>query len=660
VLNHRILVNNHPALVVGIARRQFHGLLSGRNPDFYIPLSAISWFDATLATQRNQPDYYWLSLFGRLKPGVSSERATAALRPLFDATLTSELPRFKDVSARNRKQILADSVNTEPAAQGLNQLQMQWQAPLLVLMAMVGLVLLMACVNVANLLMARAAGREREFAIRLAVGATKVQVFRQLLVESLLLSVSGGIIGLIVSGALTMGLLSVIPPDTFSGWLSPQINWTLFGFSIALAIVTGVLFGMAPAWQAVRPVLASALREKTSGISAGSSKGRFRQALVAVQVCLSLFLLIGAGLFTRSLINLLNNNPGFHADHLVTFNIDPSLVGYSPARSFSLDRELLNELGAIPGVHSVALANLLPLAGDNIGTGLSANGRADNMISTNENPVGPGYFHTLGIPLVEGREFRFSDTSQSPRVVILNQKFAHELFPKESAVGRHVLIGPQASDTEIVGVVKDSKFDGLREDPRHLIYVPNEQNNLLITGQTVFFLRTGNSEKATIGSIPGIVKRLDSTLPVNNLTTMQSFIDSTIYTDRLMALLAIAFGVLATLLAAVGLYGIISYSVTRRTQEFGIRLALGAERSGIIRLVIREIAWLVAIGLIIGLPLSYALALLIQSQLFGIRAYDPIVLVGATLILIVAAGLAGWIPALRAMRIEPTQALRYE
>jgi putative ABC transport system permease protein len=311
----------------------------------------------------------------------------------------------------------------------------------------------------------------------------------------------------------------------------------------------------------------------------------------------------------------------------------------------------------------VARASLTPLGGAGMGNGLSAKpGPYDNsnIVYSDENPIGPGYFRTLGIPLIAGREFTQADNEHSPNVVILNETFAHQISPDGGVVGRHVRMGPQAKDTQIVGVVKDSKFGGMRQTPERFMYVPDRQNGIQLTTQCVFFLRTNGNDQGVMAAIPKIVKQFDTTLPVDDIRTMNTLVDNNTYTDRLMAILAIAFGMLATLLAAVGLYGIISYSVARRTQEFGIRLALGAERGNIITLVIREIAWLVVIGLIVGLPVSYALALLVQSQLYGIKAYDPVVLIGATLVLIAAGGLAGWIPAVRAMRIEPTQALRYE
>ena len=298
-----------------------------------------------------------------------------------------------------------------------------------------------------------------------------------------------------------------------------------------------------------------------------------------------------------------------------------------------------------------------------MGNGLSAkSGPYDNsnIIYSDENPIGPGYFHTLGIPLIAGREFTEADSAHSPNVVILNETFARLISPDGNVIGRHVRMGPQGKDTRIVGVVKNSKFSGIRQMPERFMYVPDEQNDIPLATQCIFFLRTDGNDRSVMAAIPKIVKQFDSSLPVDDVRTMNALVDNNTYTDRLMAILAIAFGVLATLLAAVGLFGIISYSVTRRTQEFGIRLALGAERGNIISLVIREIAWLVVIGLVVGLPVSYALVQLIQSQLYGIKAYDPVVLVGATVVLMAAAGLAGWIPAMRAMRIQPTQALRYE
>ncbi len=662
VLHQRVLINGHPMLIVGVAPSNFHSIVSGRDPDLYAPVSSSGLLDA-FWTVKSGPDHYWLSLFGRLKPGVSEAQANASLSPLFLSIFRDELSQFKGVDAESRKKILLKTVKVQSAAQGFNQLQLEWQAPLTVLMAMVGLVLLMACINVANLLIARGAGREREFAIRLAVGATKFQVFRQLLVESLVLSCAGGLLGLFSSGVITRGLLHVVPSDVFSGWLSTQLNWAVLWFSFALALLTGLVFGFAPALQAVKPALALALKERTSGISASSSKGRFRRFLVAAQVCLSLVLLVGAGLFTRSVLNLLSSDPGFKIDRLVTFQVDPMLAGYTHTRSFALYRELGEKLESIPGVRSVARANLLPLGNAHMGNGISTTGNtADSAhnIDVSEEPVGPGYFHTLGIPLIAGRLFTEGDNGPSSHVMIVNETLAHKLFPSDSAIGHHVRMGSNNEDFEIVGIVKDSKFNGLRQMSERLMYIPDEREDITFTTQSIFFLRTSGKEQSVMTAVPKIVKRLDPSLPVSSLTTMKDFVDNTIYTDRLMAILAIAFGVLATTLAAVGLYGIISYAVTRRTQEFGIRLALGAERGNIVGLVIREIAWLVAIGIFIGLPASYGLGILIESQLFGIRSYDPLVLLGATLVLIVSAALAGLLPTLRAMRIEPTQALRYE
>jgi predicted permease len=413
----------------------------------------------------------------------------------------------------------------------------------------------------------------------------------------------------------------------------------------------------------VRPELAQTLQEKTSGISASSSQGRFRQFLIAAQVCLSLLLLIGAGLFTRSLLNLLNNNPGFQPDGLLAFSIEPMLAGYNAGQTSALRRELEERLSTIPGVRVVARAALIPLGGNNIGSGIAKPGAAfdrEHIIDVHENLVGPGYFRTLGIELLAGRDFSEADTSSSPRVVILSEALAHQLFPGESVVGHHLRMGAEGHDVQIVGLVKDSKFQGLRDAPGKMVYAPDEQSDLAEALPIAFFLRTAGNDRSAMTAVPKVVKQLDASLPVEGLTPMRDFVDRTIYTDRLMAILAIAFGVLATTLAAVGLFGIISYAVTRRTQEFGIRLALGAGRGDIVGLVIRDIAWLVGVGLMVGLPASYILARLVESQLYGIQPHDPFILIGAVLTLAGAAALAGWMPTLRAMRIEPTQALRYE
>jgi predicted permease len=662
VLNSRMLLNGQPVLVVGVAARGFRSLLAGRDPDFFAPLSMIGAISSGW-DKNDQPDAYWLSVIGRLKPGVSRARADAMLLPLFRAAIADQLPRMKDVDQDARRKMLAKTIAVHPAAQGLNTLRAQWQTPLLALAAMAGMGLLMACVNVANLLIARATARQREIAIRLAVGATRWQLVRQLMVESGVLAGAGGLLGLLLSGSLTDGLLRLLPADATGGWLTPQLDLRLLGYSLGLALATALLFGLAPALQAVRPGVAPALKEQTGGMSASGAQSRMRQGLMAAQIAISLLLLIGAGLFTRSLVNLLGADPGFRAGHLVTFAIDPSLSGYTQERRIALFRELRQNLSGLAGVQSAAMAQLIPLGGWNWGNGVKAPGSpsaSQKYVDCGENSVSAGYFHTLGIPLLAGRDFTENDTAGSPPVAILNQTFARFLFGDANPIGRHIELGATGADAQIVGVVRDSRYNDLREKPARFLYVPFEQGGDEFTRQAAFLVRTRANEREVTGAIRAAVRQLDRNLPIDRLRSMQGMLDDAVYTDRLLATLAIAFGLLAALLAAVGLYGAISYSVERRTREFGIRLVLGAPPETVLRSVLGEVGRLIAVGVGVGLPAGYLLGRLAESQFYGIRAYDVWALAGGTVLIAVVALLAGLVPAIRAMRIEPVMALRYE
>jgi len=662
VLNSQMALNNQPVTVVGVAPRGFRGVLTGRDPDFFAPVSIMGLISP--GWQRSaQVDYYWLNLVGRLKPGVSPARANTMLLPVFRATLRDHLQQMKDVPEADRKKILARPLTVEPAAQGLNDLRTRWQTPLLVLAVMAGLVLLIACTNVASLLIARATSRRREIAVRLAVGASRAQLIRQLMLESGVLAFAGGLAGLLLSQYLTEGLLHLLPADSTGGWLTPQLDWPLLGFSLSLSVLTGLLFGLAPAFQSMQAGVAPALKEQGTGLSAAGPQARLRQGLIVAQICVSLWLLIGAVLFTRSLLNLLHSDPGFRTANLVTFSIDPGDNGYSLDRRLALFRDLRQRLGDLPGVEAAASAWLVPLGGWGWGNGVKVPGSrdaSDKYAICNENSVAPGYFRTLGIPLLAGRDFDADDTAKSTPVVILSQAFARYLFEDANPIGRHLQLGSNDTHAEVVGVVADARINDLREKPPHILYAPFAQGGDDFTRESAFFVRARGDQHRVMAGVRGIVKQCDPNLPVERLTSMQVLIDDSIYTDRLMATLAVAFGSLAALLAAVGLYGTISYSVLRRTREFGIRLALGAQPRLLLLSVFRETGWLIVIGVIIGLPASWLLARLAESELYGVRAHDPLALAGATLLILCVGLAAGLAPAIRAMRIEPVSALRHE
>jgi len=663
VLNARMLMNRQPVLVVGVAPSGFRGVLTGRDPDFFAPLSMMTMISPGL-DRIDHPDFYWLSVVGRLRPSVSPKAAGAAMEPLFRAALREEIPQMDGVTAEASQKLLAKPLMVRPAAQGLNALRAQWQTPLTVLTVMVGLVLLIACANVANLLLARAAGRQREIAVRLAVGATRWRLARLLMAESGVLAVTGGMVGLLLSGYLADGLLSLLPADATGGWLTSQLDGRLLGYSLALALLTAMLFGLAPVLQSMRSGVALALKHHAAGWSGGGTRSRAQQALIVTQICISLWLLIGAGLFTRSLVSLTRSDPGLRADHLLTFSIDPSLAGYGFDQRLALYHGLQQRLSAMAGTESVAVAYLVPLGGWGMGSGVKVPGSraaGQEYVTCNMNSVTPGYFHTLGIPLLVGREFNAGDGPKSARVAILNESFARFLFEGANPIGRRVMIGSlNDADAEVVGIVRDSRINDLREKPPHVLYTPYDQGGDELTRQAAFFVRARGDERRLMGSARAAVKQLDANLPVDRLASLRVIIDDSIYTERLLATLAVAFGGLAASLAAVGLYGIVSYSVARRAREFGIRLALGAAPRALLTFILREVGWLVGIGVAIGLPVSYALGRLAESALFGIRAHDPIAMAGAITMVVAVGLLAGLAPALRAMRIDPLRALRYE
>jgi predicted permease len=662
ILNSRIQMNNQPVTVAGVAPRGFRGLLTGNDPDFFASISMMKMISPGWDWDP-RPDCHWLSLVGRLKPGVTRQQAGDMLQPLFRSILREEIPQIPGMTQDNISKTLARPMRAQPGSDGVNTLRSRWETPLVVLAVMVGLVLLIACTNVASLLIARATARQREIAIRLAVGATRWQLTRQLLVESGMLALAGGLLGVLLSQSLTQGLLGLLPADTTGGWLAPQLDLRLLSFCFALSVFTGALFGLAPALQAARSGVAPALKAQTGGMSASLSQARTRQVLIVAQICVSLLLLIGAGLFTRSLLNLLHNDPGFRADHLITFSIDPSLNGYTFERRLALFRDLRERLRALPGVRSATNAFLVPLGGWGWGNGVqNPNSSKANpqFVGANENSVSPGYFAALGIPLLAGRDFNDRDDGNAPKVIILSEGFARFLFPKDNPVGRYVHQGMGDIDVQIVGIVKDTRINDVREKPPYIMYAPFEQGGDAFTRQSAFFVRTVGDERGMMATVRAAVRQMDRNLPIERVTSMKVTIDDSIYTDRLMATLAAGFGALAALLAAVGLYGTVSYSVARRTREFGIRLVLGAAPERVLLSVMREVGTIVAAGVAIGLPVSYFLARLAESQLYGIRAHDAFTLAGATALIVVVGLVAGLAPAVRAMRIEPVTALRYE
>jgi predicted permease len=667
VIGKKILVNNYPMVIVGVSAAGFTGLDPSRTPHLRIPiqmkpLMTPGWDN--LGDRRSQ----WIHVFARMKPGYTMESAKASLQPLLKQTLDYEvtLPEMRDVSPYYRDLFMKRTVLMEGAANGYSSLREQASTALIVLMCMVGLVLVIACTNVANLLIARAVARQKEIAVRLSIGASRGQLVRQLLMESVMLSIIGGIAGLAISVAIIRGLLSYLPSDGAPLMLEATPDPRILAFNFALAVATGVLFGLAPAIQSLRFDLWSTLKDAVGSIAGGGSV-RMRKVLVVGQVALSFLLLAGAGLFVKSLSNLKNTNTGFREiDNLVTFQLDPALNGYTTARLHNFYTQLLENLSATPGVKSATYASVPLLHGFEWDSSMSVEGheiKDGEDMQAFMNSVAPGYWQTMGIPMLEGRDFDRRDQSgERIRTAIVNRKFAEHFFGDyRKAIGRHIGFGtgPKSKlDIEIVGVVENSLYEGPRQGVHRQAFVPGMDSGF--PRSVAFYVRTSMESSTMFSAIRREVAKLDASMPLYEMKTLEAQLDESLVTERLIAALSSAFGVLATLLAAVGLYGVMAFSVARRTKEIGLRMALGAKQGSVTWLVMREVLLLLAAGVVIGVPCAYFLSRYVSSQLFGVPATDAWTAAGAFVVLSAVTASAGLVPALRASWIDPIRALRYE
>lgn len=691
IVGQTVRLNGQPMTVVGVAQPGFHGVDLGFNPQVMVPVTmkkqmTPNWDD--LEQRRTR----WVQVFGRLKPGVDEAQAKASLQPIFKTIISQEVqePAFRTASKYTKDQFLKASLDLLPGGQGRPQFRERFTRPLTVLMAIVGLVLLIACANVANLLLARATARQREMAVRLALGAKRSRLVTQLLTESLLLSLCGGAAGLALAYWLDWYLLSLLPQGGAPLPIHPTPDLRVFAFTFLISVLTGVVFGLVPALQGTRTKLAHTLKDQAGSVTGTGAMG-FRKGLVIAQVALSLLLLIGAGLFIRSLQNLRSLDPGFRTSHLVSFAVDPALNGYSRPNTRTFLRNLQQTLEGLPGVQSVALSRVRLLDGDRSDSTVTVEGyQAKDGEDMNPwvNTVSPGYFATLNIPLVAGREFRPADertmiledidwtrpdfeqqrerleaqVKGSPKYALVNESFAKRYFGSaQAAVGRHFGFGGNPGtkiDVEIVGVAKDTAYRNLRDEIPRQVFTSYLQADR-ISGMNVY-VRTVQEPEQVFRAIRAAVKNLDGSLPVFDLRSIEEQIDCSLLTERMIAMLSAAFGLVATLLATVGLYGVMAYTVARRSREIGIRMALGAFRGNVLWLVMKEVLLLVGVGLAIGLPAAWGLSQFVQSQLFGVPPTDPLTLAAATALLLGVAALAGFLPANRAAGIDPVHVLRYE
>jgi len=664
VVGKKILVNNYPMQIVGVSAKGFAGLDPAESPQIRVPIlmkeaMVPDWGWVHMDDRRTR----WVQVFGRLKPGYTVKSAQAPLQGLFTQTRAYEmtLPAAKSWSQYSRDQFMKGQLVVETAAMGYSNLRNDFSTPLIVLMCMVGLVLLIACANVANLLIARAFMRQREIAVRLSLGASRRRLVRQLLVESLTLSLVGGVVGLVLAFVLTRGLLALVPNGTQPLLVSPRPDGRILAFTVALTFITGIVFGLLPALRASRPDPWTTLKD-TMGSIAGTGGSLFlRKGLVTAQVALSFLLLFGAGLFVKSLQNLKTTDTGVTLDNLVTFQVAPALSGYTDERAVQFNRDLLERLRTAAGVKSAATAAVAILSGNEWDSSTAVEGHkfADGEDQQAfMNAFSPGYFETMKIPVVEGRDFRQSDLVESPTVAIVNRKFAEHFFPGKSALGKRLGRGGGNNaklTIEIIGVVADALYEGPREGVHRQVFVPTWGK-----GSVTYYVRSNVASASVFNVIRNEVKQLDATMPIYEMKTVEGQLDETLLSDRLIALLSAGFGLLATILASIGLYGVMAFVVARRRKELGIRLALGAQPGLVIWMVMREVLLLLAIGLAVGIPAAIALGRYVSTVLYGITPNDPWMATSTVVLLTIVSAAAGLIPARRASRIDPILALRYE
>ena len=661
VLNETIIVNGQALTIVGVAPRGFASTTLGSEPRVFVPLTMRAQMSPGWKGFDNRQSY-WAYLFGRLKPGVSIEQARAGINSVYQPIITDvEAPLQKGMSDQTLSRFKAKTIGVEPGQRGQSSIHREARTPLLFLMAVTGIVLLIACANIANLLLARGAGRATEMAVRLSLGASRRQLLFQLLAESCVLAVLGGMAGLVVA-RLTLSLVaSLLPPEAVRT-LEFNLQGRVVLFAAGVSLATGFIFGLFPAWHSTKPDLVSAIKAQAGQPSGARGAARFRSSLVTAQIALSMALLMCAGLFVKSLMNVSRVDLGLKVDNLITFAISPGLSGYEPARAKSLFERAERELATVPGVTGVATARVPLLAGNNWGNDVSVEGFTrgpDTDAGSRYNEINPGYFRTLGVPLLAGREFAASDVEKSPKVAIVNEAFTRKFNLGRDAVGKHMAQGNKGPlDIEIVAVVQNAKYSDVKDEVPPLFFRPYLQSERV--GGMTFYVRTSGDPAQMLRSIPAVVARLDPNLPVEDLKTMPQQVRENVSLDRMISTLSAAFALLATLLAAVGLYGVLAYTVSQRTREIGLRMALGADGPRVRGMILKQVAWMTLVGGLVGVAGAYYLGRAASSLLYELKPYDPMVVaVSIALLTLVAFG-AGYIPAYRASRVHPMQALRYE
>ena len=656
------IINDTPFTIIGVTPPGFNGISPGGRHDLYLPMRASLLIERIYAQDPRQryanPKYFWAEILGRLKPGVTLAQAQAALGPRFHQFISS-------VATTDEEKRILPGLLVNDASRGLDSLRRQYSKPLFFLMTLVGLILAIACANLANLLLARAAGRRREMAVRLSLGAGRGRIVRQLLTESVLLATLGGALGLLFAhwGVRGLSLLMANGRETFV--LNVGLNWRVLAVTMGLALLTGLLFGLAPALQSTKVDLTIALKQTRAGESKRRIGSWLRvslsQTLVVTQIAVSLLLLVAAGLFVRTLTKLNSIELGFNQEKLLLFNVNARQAGYKPEEMPPFFENLLHRFASIPGVRNATASSYAIVSNSINTTRLTVPGFTGTDSSCAILNVAANFFDTMQIPILLGRPVGTRDVAGAATVAVVNEVFAKRFFPGQSPVGRRFIQGraPNSREFEIIGVARNTRYSSLKGELPAVAYVPYTYDPRSI-GQLTYELRAAGDPLALTSAAREIVRQADSRIPVIGIRTQEAAIDQTIGQERTFATLCTSFALLAVAIACVGLYGTMAYSVARRTNEIGLRMALGAERRRLIWMVLREVFVMAAVGLAIGLPVALATTKFVKSFLFEMKPNDPLAIMGAAVVLVLAAVAAGYGPAWRASRIDPWNALRHE
>jgi len=683
VVGKQININNVPFTVIGISAKGFDGTMGvGTSLDVTIPLAMEPQLYVNAQRSYLAGNVWWLRIMGRLKPGVTREQAQAQLDNAFLQSVLEHRAARQAAQKASRGNVISDldpkqypRLVADPGGQG-EMFRRRYYAPsLYLLLGVVGLVLLIACANVANLLLSRAAGRQKEIGLRLALGASRWRLVRQLLTESVLLSILGGLLGIIFAIWIKDGLIAV------SDWggrgmssLEPRLDWRVLGFTLGLSLLTGIVFGLAPAWRTTRVDLTPSLKDSGRGSSA-VHRSLLSRGLVVVQVALSLLLLVGAGLFVRTLLNLQRVDPGFNTQNLLLFEVQPALIGYKDEKLRQSYGQISERLEAVPGVQGVTFSRMALLSQSShtssvyLREALNATPDSEGRIAESGEAwrmiVRENFLQAIGIPLLSGRTLGPQDNTTSPKVVVVNQAFAKKFFPDQDVIGKRFTYDTSKPDElEIVGLCKDAKYTSQRDDVPPTVYSSYRQERPL-AGAT-FEVRTTGDPAATIASVRSVVREIEPNLPVTNIKSQIEQADETLRMERLFAKLLTLFALLAQQLAAIGLFGVLAYTVSQRTHEIGIRMALGANRASVLRMIVKQGMTLAILGVILGLIGAYVLTKYLESwvslskMLFGVKVSDPFTYGAIAVLLTLVALIACYIPARRATKVDPLVALRYE